>query len=204
VIAGVVLAAGASRRLGRNKLLLPFRGGTILAASVARLLSAPLDRLVVVLGHEAEDVRRRAVLPDDPRLDMVVNAGWTEGMASSVRYGTCACASAEAVVIALGDQPEIDPLVVTHLVAAFRAGATLALPVHSDASAPGGVRSGHPVLFGRELFSELAELNGDQGARVVIARHFDRAAKVPVPACRDVDTEDDYRALLDREGSRQP
>ncbi len=202
MIGGVVLAAGASRRLGRNKLLLPLRGGSLLSAAVSRLLAAPLDRVVVVLGHEAEQVRLRAGLPDDPRLVFVVNPDWSEGMASSLRCGVTACADAEAVVIALGDQPDADPEMVARLVAAFRAGAPLAFPVHPEASAPRGTRSGHPVLFGRELFRELAKLRGDQGARELVALHFETAAKVLAAPLRDVDTEDDYRALLDREGRR--
>jgi CTP:molybdopterin cytidylyltransferase MocA len=196
VIAGIVLAAGASRRLGRNKLLLPFRGGTVLSATVSRLLSSPLDRLVVVLGHEAEDVRAKAGLPADPKLELVLNPDWPEGMASSLRRGVTACADAEAVVIALGDQPDTDPDVVAELLGAFRAGAPLAFPIHPDPEGNGAPRSGHPVLFGRELFPELLALWGDRGARDVVARHFQSAGKVEAPSPRDIDTDDDYRALL--------
>jgi molybdenum cofactor cytidylyltransferase len=201
-VGGFVLAAVVSLLLGRNKLLLPLRGGSLLSAAVSRLLAAPLDRVVVVLGHEAEEVRLQAGLPDDPRLVFVLNPDWPEGIASSLRCGVTECADAEAVVIALGDQPDADPAVIARLVAALRAGAPLAFPVHPDASAKRGTRSGHPVLFGRELFRELGELRGDQGAREVVARHFDTAAKVLASRLRDVDTEDDYRALLDQESRR--
>jgi CTP:molybdopterin cytidylyltransferase MocA len=186
--------------LGRNKLLLPFRGGTVLSETVSRLLAAPLDRVVVVLGHAAEDVRLGAGLPPDDRLALVVNPGWEEGMAASLRHGLRACPDAEAVVVALGDQPDTDPAVVGRLLAAFRAGVPLAVPVHADPHAPGGERTGHPVLFARGLFGELEGLRGDMGARAVVRRHASQAARIPAPSLRDVDTEADYRALIADEG----
>ena len=197
MIAGIVLAAGASRRLGRNKLLLPFRSETVLAASVARLLESAIDHVVLVLGHEADEVRARADLPEDPRLSTVKNPDWASGMASSLRTGLAACADAEAVIVALGDQPGIDPAVVARLVAAFRAGAPLAVPVHPDPAAPDGERASHPVLFGRALFSELIALQGDTGAREIVKGRWAAAARVLGAPVRDVDTEADYAALLE-------
>ena len=196
MIAAIVLAAGASRRLGRNKLLLPFRGGTVLSATVARVLESPVDQAVVVVGHEADDVRRLGGLPADPRLSVVDNPDWASGMASSLRTGLAACADAVAVIVALGDQPGIDPAVVARLVDASRAGAALAVPIHEDASTPEGERVGHPVLFGRALFAELGALFGDTGAREVVKRHWARTARVEGAPVRDVDTEADYAALV--------
>jgi molybdenum cofactor cytidylyltransferase len=188
VIAAVVLAAGASRRMGRPKQLLPLPGGTVLSTVVSRLLESSVDRVVVVLGHEAEVIRRGSGLPADPRVAVVVNADHAEGMASSLRSGVAACADAEAVVVALGDQPGIEPSVVTRLVSAFRAGARLAVPVQ-------GERRGHPVLFDRSLYAELLALRGDRGAREVVARHWPGAASVEAAIPSDLDTEEDYRAF---------
>jgi CTP:molybdopterin cytidylyltransferase MocA len=212
VIVGLVLAAGASRRLGRNKLLLPFRGGTVLSTTVARLLASILDRVIVVLGYAEGEVRSRAGLSEDPRLAIVANPGWEEGMASSLRRGVEAAAEAEAVIVALGDQPDTDPEVVGRLVTAFRGGATLAVPVHGvpaetgideRATAETGIEStGHPVLFARALFPELLALRGDKGARDVVKRHWSEAVKVAAVPLHDVDTEGDYRALLEREPRR--
>ena len=196
MIAAIVLAAGASRRLGRNKLLLPFSGGTVVSATIVRVLQSPVDRVVLVLGHEAELVRARAGLPEDSRLSAVENPGWSSGMASSLRVGLEASGDAEAVIVALGDQPGIDPAVVARVVAAFRAGASLAVPVHGDPAAPDGERLGHPVLFGRALFAELRALEGDTGAREVVRRHWASAARVLGVPVRDVDTEADYAALV--------
>jgi molybdenum cofactor cytidylyltransferase len=189
LIAAVVLAAGASTRMGRPKQLLPLSGATVLARVVSRLLESPVDRVVVVLGHDAERIRKGAGLPIDARLTVIDNDGWQEGMASSLRCGVRACQEAEAIVVALGDQPGLDPDVVTRLVAAFRHGAPLAVPVQ-------GERRGHPVLFGRSLFPALLALSRDVGARDVVARHWPEAARIEAALPVDLDTEEDYRSFV--------
>jgi CTP:molybdopterin cytidylyltransferase MocA len=176
--------------MGRPKQLLPLPGGTVLSTVVSRLLEAPLDRVVVVLGHEAEKIQREAGLPSDPRVDVALNEHWREGMASSLRCGLAACAAEDAVVIALGDQPGIEPRVVEQLVTAFRHGAAVAVPV-------AGERPGHPVLFARPLWEELGALRGDVGAREVLVRHWKSAVRVPATPLQDLDTEMDYRALAE-------
>jgi len=191
LIAALVLAGGGSTRMGRPKALLPLAGRTMLATVVARLLESPVDRVVVVLGAQAAAVRRRANLPADRRLSLVVNRGWRWGLASSLRRGLRACTGAEAVVVALGDQPGLDPRTVGRLVAAFRAGAPLAVPVR-------GKRRGHPVLFARALFPALARLQGDVGAREVVAQHWPHAARIPARLPRDLDTPGDYSDFIAR------
>lgn len=193
-IAAIVLAAGASTRMGRTKMVLPLGRGTVLSAAVAPLLEAGLDRVVVVLGHEAEEVLRRAGLPQDPRLCVVIHEGWREGMSSSLRRGLVECEDAAAVLVALGDQPGVSPLVVERLVDSHRAGARLAVPVHGD-------RAGHPVLFARDLWDELRTATGEKGGRDVVERHWREAAVVDAPPLRDIDTEEDYRAALEGRGA---
>jgi molybdenum cofactor cytidylyltransferase len=186
MIAGIVLAAGGSTRMGRPKMLLPARGGTLLSAAVAPLLEAGLDRVVVVLGERAEEVRRGARLPTDPRLVLAVCAEWHAGMASSLKRGLESCADADAVLIALGDQPGVTAERVRTVVASFGPGRDLVVPVHWGIPA-------HPVLFGRSLFPELEALSGDVGAREVVRRHEREALRIEVEALPDIDTEDDYR-----------
>jgi molybdenum cofactor cytidylyltransferase len=185
----VVLAAGASTRMGRLKLLLPVRGRTLLASAVTPLLEAGLARVVVVLGHRATTVRDGAGLAADPRLDYVVNDDWPLGLSSSLRAGVAACPDADAVIVALGDQPTLRADLVRRLVAAGAGAAPLAVPMHKG-------RLGHPILFRRELFPELERLSGDAGAREVVRRHIDRAAIVVGDPPWDLDTQADYAAYL--------
>lgn len=190
MIPGLVLAAGASTRMGRPKMLLPLGNGTVLSATVAPLLEAGLNPVVVVLGHDADEVCRRAGLPEDPRLRIVVNEAWRDGMSSSLRRGLEACAGATAVVVALGDQPGVQAELVRRLVQAHLSGASLALPVR-------GGRAGHPVLFARELWGELRSASGEKGGRDAVTRHWAEAALVEADLPRDLDTVEDYRALVE-------
>jgi molybdenum cofactor cytidylyltransferase len=179
--------------MGRSKMLLPAGGGTLLSAAVAPLLEAGLDRVVVVLGDQAEEVRRGARLPVDPRIVLVVSPDWRAGMAASLKRGLEACADADAVVIALGDQPGVTADRVRGIMAAFHPGRDLVVPVHRGIPA-------HPVLFGRSLFSELEALSGDVGAREVVRRHENEAVRIEIEPLPDIDTEEDYRRLMESDG----
>lgn len=188
-VAGIVLAAGSSSRMGRPKMLLPLGGVTLLSRVAQALLDGGLTRVIVVLGHEADVVRRQAGLPQVERLEVVVNDEWPSGMASSLRTGLDACADAEAALIALGDQPGMTAERVRRIVGAWQPGGSLVLPVH-------GGRAGHPVLFGRRLWPELRALQGDVGGREVVRRHLTEAVQVPAEPLADLDTEEDLRRHL--------
>lgn len=192
-VAAIVLAAGASRRLGRPKALLLLGGRTLLARAAAAPLDAGLDPVVIVLGHAAADVQAAAGLPDDARVRVVVNDGWEEGMASSIRRGLEACGEPDAVLIALADQPDVQAARVRAVVDAWDGQAPLVVPV-------GEGRPTHPVLFARELYPELTALTGDVGGRSIVERHWERAIRVPLAPLLDVDTEDDYQAARARPG----
>jgi molybdenum cofactor cytidylyltransferase len=190
VIAAVVLAAGTSSRMGRQKLLLPVEGGRpLVRCAVEPVVAAGLDDVVVVLGRDAEAVADALV---GLRVRTVVNPRYAEGQSTSLRVGLDALApDTEAIVVALGDQPLADPGLIRQLVDVFRRGdASIVLPRYRDGR-------GHPVLFGAPVFDELRAVTGDQGGRVVIARDASRVAEVPVdaPTPPDVDTWADYETL---------
>ncbi len=195
MIAGIVLAAGGSRRMGRPKMPLPLGGGTVLSESVVPLLAAGIGRAVVVLGADADAVRASAGLPADPRLRVVVNAKWRDGLSSSLRRGLAECEDAEAVLVALGDQPGMTVERVEEVLGAFAPGVSLVVPVTGTVPA-------HPVLFSRDLFGELRALTGDSGAREVVRRHWEGAIRIAVEPLSDVDTEEDYRRALAAEAPR--
>jgi len=195
MISALVMAAGASLRLGRPKQLLPWGAGTLLSASTSAFLEAGLDAVVVVLGHEAARIAREAGLPQDERLRCVVNDRWAEGMAGSLRCGLDAAVGADAVLVGLADQPELPVSLIRAVCAAWSPGVPLVVPVH-----PHG--TGHPVLFARSLFAELRALCGDVGGREIVLRHRALAATVAANPVPDIDTEDDYRAALARHLAR--
>lgn len=190
MIAGIVLAAGAASRMGPQKLLLPVGDRSLIRLSLERILSAALDEVIVVLGREAEAVG--AALAGLP-VRTVVNPDFAGGFSTSLRTGLAALGPAvAAAVIALGDQPLAHPEVVTRLVAAHReSGKPIVVPAYRG-------ERGHPVLFAAPVFAELLAVTGDLGGREVIARDPDRVSVVPfdLPPPRDVDTWEDYQALL--------
>ncbi len=182
MIAGLLLAAGRSTRFGADKLTAKLNGKAVARWSAEGLLD--LDAVYVVIPPGADALTQALA-----RLDVtfVVNLGRAEGMASSLRAGVAALpADAEAVVVALGDQPLVSRAVTAALCARWKEGGVDAVvPVYRDGR-------GHPVLFGRACFDALAALRGDVGARAVLEALGERLAQVPVDADAplDVDTPD--------------
>lgn len=185
-VAGVVLAAGTSSRFGdANKLLAEVDGAPIVAHATETLLDADLDPVVVVTGHEADAV---AAAVDVHDVIVVENPDYATGQSSSVRVGVDALPDdVDAVVVALGDMPTVDPASVRRLVAAYEAGSgtALAAGVHGE--------RGNPVLFDRQYFPALTALDGDVGARGVLLESADAAiVETGDPGVRrDVDHPDD-------------
>lgn len=193
-IYGLVLAAGMAQRMGSTKQLLPFGDRTILQTVVDTLSGADLVGVVVVLGHDADAVRES--LRGRPVL-CCVNDAYREGMFSSVLCGLRHLpADAGAVLIALGDQPQIELNVVQAVVRAYREGDRgIAIPIS-------GGKRGHPVLINLSRYqSEILGLSGDEGLKPVMRGHPQDTREVSVDdegILRDLDTPEDYRAELER------
>ncbi|HET9983098.1 MAG TPA: nucleotidyltransferase family protein [Longimicrobiales bacterium] len=189
-VSAVLLAAGASRRFGSQKLLAPLDGVPLVRIAAEHLLAAPLLELVVVVGREAAAVC--AALAGLP-VRFAPNRRWSAGLSGSLRVGMRAVAAgADAALVALGDQPAVTPEVVGRLVAAYRAGsAPIVAPDYA------GVR-GNPVVFDRSVFPELLRLRGDVGARRIVAADPARVERVrfEFPPPPDVDTPAEYARLL--------
>ncbi len=188
-VAGVVLAAGTSSRMGVNKLLLPVGGSSLLRRTVSTATAAGLDPVLVVLGHESERARAElAGLPCRP----VLNPHYARGINTSLRAGIAAVpGDAAAAVVMLADMPLVRASMVAALLARFRAGsAPLVLSVYGDVLAP-------PTLYGRALFPELGELQGEGCGKRVMKRHRAEAVEVAWPAAvlADLDAPEDLAGL---------
>ncbi|MDQ2664518.1 MAG: nucleotidyltransferase family protein [Gemmatimonadota bacterium] len=190
MIAGLLLSAGRSTRFGADKLCAKLNGKAVVRLSVRVL--APLDVVYVVIPPSADLVTQAL-----SRLDVrfVVNLWRDEGIASSIRAGVAALPDeAEAVVIALGDQPLASSAVTKALCSRWIMGDVSAVAAeYRDGS-------GHPVLFGRECFTDLARLEGDVGGRSILRALGERAAYISIDsdAPLDIDTPE---ALADLERS---
>lgn len=197
-MAGIVLAAGASTRLGRPKQLLDLGGKPVIAHVVERALAAGLCPVMVVTGGAAEAVAN--VLAAYP-VQVVPNPHYRDGQSTSLIAGLHALPDEQeidGVVVLLGDQPGVDPADIAALVTRRRVPSGPIPPIVMTSY--GGTRS-HPVLFGQEVFHELAEITGDQGGREVIRAHAADVALVVSTQEEpplDLDTEEAYRLLLAR------
>jgi molybdenum cofactor cytidylyltransferase len=198
VIAAIVLAAGASRRFGSQKLLADLRGKPVVRWSVESVLEARPDEVIAVVGHEGEAVR--AALKG-LAVRVVENHGWTEGIGSSLRAGVAAAgADVDAAMIALGDQPGVDASVIASLLDAHaERRESIVVPSYRG-------ERGHPVIFPAAVFPELMAIRGDRGARDVIARDRSRVTLVEVdaPLPLDVDTEDELRSMARSAAGHSP
>jgi molybdenum cofactor cytidylyltransferase len=188
-VTGLVLAAGTSSRLGRPKQLLPFRGGTLLDATLGVARSCGFDQLVVALGGAAPQVR--AAVDLDGCTVVVANARPADGCASSIAAALDVVdPRADGLVLLLGDQPGVSPATVAALVAAAAAD-PMGVVRYDDGR-------GHPFWLGAETFGDLATLHGDKGVWRLLesGRHEVVEVRVVGPVPLDVDTWADHEALL--------
>jgi molybdenum cofactor cytidylyltransferase len=183
VIAGLILAAGAGTRFGgQPKQLAELDGRPLLDHAIAAQCAVlELERVVVVLGAHAEEVRAGVELM---RADAIVCADWETGQAASLRCGAAALASAGAdrVIVTLGDAPRVSAEVISRFLSA---------PPGARAVYDG--RPGHPVVLGPEQLAVLSGLAGDRGARGLL--HGPEIECGALCSGRDVDTPDDLEAI---------
>ncbi len=171
--AAVVLAAGASRRLGRPKQLERVGGESLMRRAAEAAIAAGCDPVLVVLGHDAD---RLAAEVDDLAVRVVTAGDWEEGMSASLRAGIAAVPEgAGAALLMVCDQPAVTA---DHLRRLLAAHAASTLP--AAASAYAGV-VGVPAVLDRALFAELLAVKGDTGARTVLRRDPSRVVVVPLP-----------------------
>ena len=191
-VAIVVLAAGRSSRMpGGFKLLEPLHDEPVIGHVCRHALTSRADDVIVVTGHRAAEVEAALA---GTGVRFVHNAGWADGLASSLRAGMAAVTDAAAgVLVMLGDMPLVDDAVINDLIAAFTAagGGMICVPVFDG-------KRGNPVLWPASFAEPLLSLQGDAGARSVIAGHADSVLEVAVESdgvLRDVDTWEALQAL---------
>lgn len=192
-VSGIVLAAGQSTRFPGPppKQLLPFGGEPLVHRICRRVLASRCREVILVVGHEAEAVRRAA---QDLDLRVVENPRFRTGQSSSVKVGLRAVSpQASAALFIPVDQPFVGVPLLNRLIRAYEAtGGPIVAPIFEG-------RRGAPVLFDRSLFAELLAVTGDEGGRQVLGRHPDELVTVAVKSNRpllDIDTPEDYLVLV--------
>jgi len=185
-IATIILAAGASTRLGTPKQLLQYNGITLLRRTVETVLLSQAKSVHVVLGYEAEKMKLEiATLP----VDVVVNPNWQRGISTSIRSGIQSLESnIDAAIIVLCDQPKLSTNILNTLINTY----TLARTPIVTCKYAGTV--GVPAMFDRQIFPELLSLEGDHGAKKIIERYTKERIEVDFLGGEiDIDTITDQR-----------
>jgi molybdenum cofactor cytidylyltransferase len=188
-VCALLLAAGESARMGRPKALLPWQGGTVVEFQVEQLLAGGMEQVVLVLGHDAEAVRR--VASPLARTAIVLNQDHASGKTSSVRAGLGAISNnADALLVLAVDQPRPAALIRRLRQAHETSDALITVPSF-------GGRHGHPTIFARDLFPEMRDIREEtQGLRAVRHRHRGRtqviqtATRAPLI---DINTPEEYQ-----------
>ena len=190
--AAVILAAGRSTRMGgSNKLLAEITGKPLARIAAEAALKSRARPVIVVTGHQGEIVR--SALQDLP-LQFAENPDFAEGLSTSLRTGLSALpADIDGAVVLLADMPQVDSVLIDKLISAYDPdrGGLIAVPVMAG-------KRGNPVLWSRRFFPELMQLDGDVGARHLIAKYSEAVVEVPVTgtaALTDIDTPDALRAI---------
>ena len=206
--AAIILAAGSSSRMGggRHKLLLPLDDRPVLAHVIDATLASQARPIIVVLGHQSDQVRsqiKHYTIHHD--ITLVENTHYLEGMSTSLRIGIQTILTygyrkdtlsyrVDSALIMLGDQPLMTPRVIDTLVTTFRtAGTPIVAPLYNG-------KRGSPVLFNKSLFAELIEVTGDEGGRTVLERHRQEVELIEVGdalANYDVDTCEAYEQVVE-------
>ncbi|WP_319518454.1 molybdopterin-binding/glycosyltransferase family 2 protein [uncultured Martelella sp.] len=172
-IGAIILAAGQSSRMGCNKLLLELDKRPLVRHVAEAVAGAKFHQVVAVVGHEGDKVRDAL---SGLNLDVVENEDYRDGLSTSLRRGIAALGDdIDAVMVCLGDMPDVDVELFRRLSGAFDPdeGRAIVVPVRAG-------KRGNPVLWGRQFFADLASLGGDVGARHLIGHHAEWVAEVTV------------------------
>lgn len=191
MIGAMILAAGLSKRMGKPKLLLPFGDKTIIETVANNVLRSEADKILVVLGSDAEKVKKKIKnLP----LKIIVNPDYQKGMLSSVQWGFRNLPdNTQAVLVLLGDQPGISATVINKVINAYkRTKKGIVIPVYNN-------NRGHPALIDIKYRKDIKNLNPDIGLRDLVYNHPEDTFEVEVESpsiLQDIDDPDDYRKEL--------
>ncbi|QNA46731.1 nucleotidyltransferase family protein [Lacibacter sediminis] len=187
----IILAAGASSRLGSPKQLLAYSGATLLQHSIDAAQSSDASSVLVVLGANADLIKSEI---GHTAANVVVNPEWKEGMASTIRCGLQTLVEmhpeTEALIFMVADQPFVTAALLNNLMELNRN------EQRSIVASKYGSTFGTPVLFTKRFFPELMELTGDVGAKSLVRKYMDEATFVSFPKGEiDIDTVEDYKNL---------
>lgn len=189
----IILAAGASTRMGQPKQLLAFEETTLIGHAIKVGMDSDCDPVVVVLGAQSQLIEKS--IPGTS-VNVVENRNWQEGMSSSIRVGLKRMLSLQnlrAIVVMVCDQPNVDSQLLNIMIKCFNKWDARGVACSYD-----GVL-GVPALFGSAMFPELLNISGDKGARALLKKYKGQFKLIPfAEGALDIDTPEDYKSLASK------
>ena len=193
-VAGIILAAGMSKRFGKTKQLHKLGGSTILSRVIDASIRSDLDAVFLVLGHESEAVRTS--LGDrlmDPRLSIIENPDYAMGMSTSLQAGLRAAMERFlSIMVLMGDQPLLNPGAINHILRAFKSSdRDICAPVYKGKMMP-------PICIGSRFYEEILKIRGDMGAREVLKNNPEAVLPVDMEGDGgfiDIDSREDLELI---------
>lgn len=190
-ISAILLGAGESKRMGKEKLSLPWGKKTIFEHCLRTILRSEASEVIIVLNDRMKETAHRL---DKKGVKVVLNPAYRKGMGTSIRCGLKVLdPKSDGILIALGDQPFVKTQTINALIGAFKKGkGGIIVPSFRG-------RRGHPVIFHRKYEEELLRLRGDAGGKTIVMKHPEDVRIIPVKSegvIRDIDTLEDYKKGL--------
>jgi len=194
-VAAIVLAAGKSQRMGRNKLLLKLGSKMLIDIILDALEASKVNEIMVVLGHRPWEIEG-VIKPRLDRVRVVLNERYEDGLISSLKAGLRQVTLADAIFVVLGDRPILDPLFLNSMIEQMERSCGKALivsPFHKG-------QRGYPLLVSRELFGDIMGLKEREGSGDLIRRNVDRLLAIEAPdwTITDIDCMEDYESVLNK------
>jgi molybdenum cofactor cytidylyltransferase len=191
MVSAILLAAGESKRMGKPKQLMPLGKITILEQTIDNLVNSRLDEVIVVLGHKADEIMDKIAIKP---IKIAINPSYYQGVSTSIVTGlNLVDSKAQAVMLALADQPFVDSQTINRLIEEFSNHSKgIVIPAYQG-------KRGNPVIFSIKYKEELLGLKGDIGGRQIIKQHPDDILEVAVSSegiSIDIDTTSDYQSHL--------
>jgi len=191
MISAILLAAGEAKRMGQLKQLMPFGQSTIIEQAIDNLLGAAVYEVIVVVGYRAEEVIKTIAAKP---VKITINPDYEQGMSTSIIAGLkCIDSRAQAILIALGDQPLVDTQTINRLIEEFyEHDKGIVVPAYQG-------RRGHPIIFAAEYKKDLLKLEGDVGGRELIEDNANDVLEIAVDSegvIADINTLNDYQSYL--------
>jgi len=192
-ITGIMLAAGTSSRMGpENKLLLTYRGHTIIEEVIRQMSASMVDDIIIVTGHERKRIEEILDVYRDSRINFVHNPEYLSGRGTSIRRAIEFIGDrVDAVLFMVADKPQVSSALINRAIDLFIEKRPSVLYVET----PSG--RGHPIIFSKRVFPDLLQLQGDLVGNGLVARYADETVQLKDAVDQtDIDTEDDYRNLM--------